>query len=78
MLVFEERGKQDVLGERPLGARTTTKNSTHIRRQLRDSNRGTLLGGEGAHNCGIPAPLHFTCFEVLLSLISPYSDKNVK
>ena len=46
--------------------RQPTTNTTHIRRQLRDSHQATLLAGEGSNHCAIPAPLHFTCFVVFL------------
>ena len=67
MLVLR-RGGNRMYSEKDLseqGRQPTTK-STHIRRQFRDSHGATLLGGEGAHHCAIPAPIHLTCFVVFL------------
>ena len=54
MLVFVEGGKAENPEKQ---GREPTTNSTQIWRQLRESNRVTLMGGECSHHCAIPAPL---------------------
>ena len=52
---FEERGKPDY-PEKNLSEqrREPSTNSTHIWRRRRESNPGTLVGGERSHHCAVP------------------------
>ena len=60
VLVFEERKKKRVPGEKPLGARTRTTQQIQPTYDAESGNRtrATLVGGECSHHCtcAIPAP----------------------